>query len=295
MLAGMATIAARGACRSEPKRFQVQIEEARNHLVQLRAANRVHLGMLELQPVLDAYGIRCAAVRQASTAAGAAAVAASLGFPVAIKVQSTEISHKTEVGGVRLNLRSVEEVAMVAAEMLQEVRVKRPTAVIDGVLVQRMAGQGKELLLGLVQDPQFGPLVMAGFGGIYVEVLKDISARLAPLALSDAREMLDELRMAPLLHGVRGEQPVDVVALCETVCRFAQIGAELPDLLELEVNPLVSSPGGAVAVDARARLSEGGSHGHSKELRKEQEVKASSVQHCGQAGGNRQDRDSDRR
>jgi acetyltransferase len=139
--------------------------------------------------------------------------------------------------------------------MLEHVRGQRPQSVITGVLIQRMVDHGKELLLGLVRDPQFGPLVMVGFGGVYVEILNDTAMRLTPLGFVDAREMLDELKMAPLLHGVRGEAAVDVAGLCDTVCRFAQLGTELPELMELEVNPLVASPRGVVAVDARARLS----------------------------------------
>ena len=117
-----------------------------------------------------------------------------------------------------------------------------------------MAAPGKDLLLGLVRDAQFGPMIMVGFGGIYVEVLKDTAMRLAPLTPSDAEEMLGELRMATLLHGVRGEAPVDIGALSDAICRFAQLGAELPELVELEVNPLVVGPGGVIAVDARAVL-----------------------------------------
>jgi succinyl-CoA synthetase beta subunit len=141
-----------------------------------------------------------------------------------------------------------------AREMLMRLGTERPGAVIAGILVQRMAEAGVELLLGMVRDEQFGPLVMVGFGGIYVEVLKDTSARLAPLDPSDAVEMLDELRMAPLLHGVRGAPPVDRGALSDAICRFAQLATELPGWSELEVNPLVAGPGGVVAVDARAKL-----------------------------------------
>jgi acetyltransferase len=268
-LAGMAALAARRARRPEPMTCNVDVGEARGHLAKLRAAGQMQLGMLELRPLLESYGIPCAAVRHATTAAGAAAAARRLGFPVAIKVQSPDISHKTEVGGVRLGLRSAQEVADATAEMLEHVRGKRPQSVITGVLVQRMVDRGKELLLGLVRDPQFGPLVMVGFGGVYVEILNDTSMRLTPLGLSDAREMLDELKMAPLLHGVRGEAPVDVAALCDTVCRFARLGTDRPELIELEVNPLVSGPRGVIAVDARARLSQGEASGHSAEPGKE--------------------------
>jgi acetyltransferase len=268
-LAGMAALAARRVRPSGPIRFDVSLEEGRGHVAQLLAQGRAQLGMLELAPLFESYGIPCAAVRHATTAAEAAAAARHLGFPVAIKVQSPDISHKTEVGGVRLGLRSAHEVADATAEMLEHVRGKRPRSVITGVLIQRMVDHGKELLLGLVRDPQFGPLVMVGFGGVYVEILNDTSMRLTPLGLSDAREMLDELKMAPLIHGVRGEAPVDVPALCDSICRFAQLGTELPELMELEVNPLVASPDGVIAVDARATLVQGEAGGHSAKSGKE--------------------------
>jgi acetyl coenzyme A synthetase (ADP forming)-like protein len=253
-LGGMALLARRRDRRPEAARFPLRVEDARAQLARLRAAGLADLGMLELLPLLASCGIPAATVRQAATAEEAASAAQSIGFPVALKVWSPDISHKTEVGGVKLGLRSAREVADASTEMLARVRAARPRAAIAGVLVQRMAQPGKELLLGLVRDAQFGPLVMVGFGGIYVEVLKDTAMRLAPLATSDAEEMLAELRMAPLLHGVRGEAPVDIGALSEAICRFAQLGAELPDLVELEVNPLVAGPGGVIAVDARARL-----------------------------------------
>jgi acyl-CoA synthetase (NDP forming) len=117
-----------------------------------------------------------------------------------------------------------------------------------------MAPPGKELLLGAVRDPQFGPLVVVGFGGIYVEVLRDTATRLAPVSPAEALRMLDELKMAPLLRGVRGEAPVDRAALAETISRFGQLVADCPDLLEVELNPLVTGATGVVAVDARATL-----------------------------------------
>ena len=250
----MARVAERRGRRAEPARFPVRLEESNAALARLRASGRSTLGMAELEPVLDGYGIPCAAARPAATPAEAASVAEHLGFPVALKLRSPDITHKTEVGGVRLGLGSAGEVAEAATAMLASVRAARPEARLEGVLVQRMAPPGKELLLGMIRDPQFGPLVVVGFGGIYVEVLKDTAARLCPLAARDAHEMLGELRMAPLLKGVRGEPPVDLGALAETICRFAQLAADAADLAELEVNPLVAGPGGVMAVDARARI-----------------------------------------
>ncbi|MDP2627340.1 MAG: acetate--CoA ligase family protein, partial [Candidatus Rokubacteria bacterium] len=162
------------------------------------------LGMGELAPLLDAYGIPMARAELALSAEEAAAAAVRIGFPVALKIASPDITHKTDVGGVRLGCRSREEVAEAARSMLRAVRDAQPSAVVDGFLVQRMLRPGHELLLGMIRDEQFGPLVMVGFGGIYVEVLKDTAARLAPLSPAEALEMLDELRMAPVLGGIRG-------------------------------------------------------------------------------------------
>jgi acetyltransferase len=142
--------------------------------------------------------------------------------------------------------------------MLERVAAARPRARLEGVLVQAMAGgEETELLLGMVRDPQFGPLVMVGFGGIYVEVLDDTAARLAPLDRAEARRMLDELRMAPALRGARGRPAVDLDALADTICRFAALAAAAPALADLEINPLLVGPAGARALDARGRLAEG--------------------------------------
>jgi acetyl coenzyme A synthetase (ADP forming)-like protein len=252
-LAGMARLAERRGRAAEPAAFAVRVEEAKAEIARLVASGRSSLGLVELESVLECYGIRCAAARPAATPAEAASIAERLGFPVALKLRSPDITHKTEVGGVRLGLGSAGEVVDAATAMLAAVHSARPGARLEGVVVQRMAPPGKELLLGMIRDPQFGPLVLVGFGGIYVEVLKDTAARLCPLSIREAREMLDELRMAPLLKGVRGEPPVDLGALAETICRFAQLATDAAGLAELEVNPLVAGPGGVIAVDARGR------------------------------------------
>ncbi len=196
MLAGMAVLGERRTGRSEPVPAPPAPAEAQAFRSRLAATGSRVLGLLELQPLLDAYGIRCAAGRPAATPADAAAIAERIGFPVALKVLSRDISHKTQVGGVRLGLRSAAEVAAEAAAMLERVRVVRPQAAIEGVLVQPMVEAGKELLLGVVRDPQFGPLVMVGLGGIYVEVLKDTATRLAPVTAAEAAAMLRRTRQS---------------------------------------------------------------------------------------------------
>jgi acetyltransferase len=140
--------------------------------------------------------------------------------------------------------------------MLAHVARARPQARLDGVLVQAMAGgDGVELLLGMVRDPQFGPLVMVGFGGIFVEILGDIATRLAPIDPAEAHAMLTELRMAPVLRGFRGRPPADLDALADTVSRFSHLVSEVSDLQELEINPLLAAPADARALDVRGRIS----------------------------------------
>jgi acetyltransferase len=214
------------------------------------------LGLLEGAPLLEAYGIDVVPARLARTPAEAADVARALGTPVAIKIVSPDITHKTDVGGVALGLGSADAVAAAADAMLARVRRARPEARLEGVLVQSMAGGSvAELLLGMVRDPQFGPLVMVGFGGIFVEILGDTATRLAPVDATEARAMLSELRMAPALEGFRGRPAADLDALVETVSRFSRLASEVPGLLELEINPLLAAPRGARALDVRGRIS----------------------------------------
>ena len=256
-LAGMVTLTERRETRPGDVRFPADRDRAGSVLARLRATGVRRFGFLEGAPLLEAYGLRTVRGALARTPEEALEVAQTLGFPVALKVVSPDIVHKTEVGGVRLGLKSADEVGPAVAVMLARLRADRPDARIDGLLVQQMApAGGKELLLGTVRDPQFGPLIMIGFGGIYVEILKDTMTRLAPLAPSEALAMVEELRMAPALKGARGEPAVDLGALAETICRFAQLAADFPELAELEVNPLLASPTGTLAVDIRGRLEE---------------------------------------
>ena len=223
-------------------------------LAGLRTLGRSRLGMPELAPVLAASGIAVAAPVLVKTADEVGLAAAEVGFPVALKIVSPDISHKTEVGGVRLGLSSAEAVADAARAMYERAHRERPQATIAGFAVQPMVSPGKELLLGAIRDPQFGPIVMVGLGGIYVEILRDVATRLAPVDPDEALAMLEELRLAPVLHGVRGEPPVDLPALAAAVARFSMLVAATGDFAELELNPLVVGPAQVVAVDARGTL-----------------------------------------
>ncbi len=253
-LAGMARLAERrGAVATTPGR-QMDPTDARAWLAQLGASPAPQLGMPELAPLLTAYQIPCITARVVRSADEAAAAAERIGFPVALKIVSPDITHKTEVGGVVLGLHDRRAVREAASGILGRVAIERPQAVVQGLLVEAMAPAGKELLLGGVRDGQFGPLVMVGLGGIYVEIFRDTAARLAPVSAPEALAMLDELKVAPLLRGTRGEPAVDRHALAGIIGRFSQLLMDLPELAEIEINPLMVGPDGAVAVDARARL-----------------------------------------
>jgi acetyltransferase len=252
-LAGMMTLSERRQRWSESAR-QAPPARAATIVAALQDRGVPQLGIVDLAPLLAAYAIDVTPVRLATTPEDAARAALDLGGPVAVKLVSPDITHKTDIGGVRLGLTGAEAVAAATSEMLSRVRGERPRARIDGVMVQPMVPGGHELLLGAVRDEQFGPLVLVGFGGIYVEVLKDTAARLAPVTPAEARAMLDELRMAPVLRGARGQGAVDLDALAATVAGFSRLVADWPSLLEIEVNPLMARPDRVIAVDARATL-----------------------------------------
>jgi len=213
------------------------------------------VGLREAAPLLAAAGIPALTPRFAATPDEAAAAAQALGGAVALKVVSPQISHKTDVGGVAVDLRSPDAVREAAMRMRTAVARARPDAAIEGFLVQPMApAGGLELLVGLVRDPQFGPVVVVGAGGIYVEVLDDTAMRLAPVGVAEARRMLMELRMAPALTGTRGRPAVALDALADVVARLSALAVALPALGELEINPLVATPDGATGIDVRGVL-----------------------------------------
>jgi acyl-CoA synthetase (NDP forming) len=208
---------------------------------------------LEAKRLLDAYGVRAPAERLAGDAAEAAAIATEIGFPVVLKVQSPDIAHRTDVGGVRLGLRTPDDVRAAWDEVLAAVRSRRPEARIDGLLVAQQVEPVVELIAGLKQDEQFGPVVVAGAGGIFVEVLGDVALRLPPLDQEEGLAMLAELRVAPLLDGARGRPKADVTAASRVLVQLGQLALDLgPRLAALDVNPLLvlAEGKGALAGDA---------------------------------------------
>jgi acyl-CoA synthetase (NDP forming) len=192
-------------------------------------------------------------MKLARSASEAARVAREIGLPVACKIASPDISHKSDVGGVEVGLRSASAVRAAYKRIINNGRSARPNARIEGVNVQAMARPGREVIVGAVRDPQFGPLVMFGSGGVYVELLKDVSFRLAPVTRSEALAMIEETLAGKLLSGLRGQTPADRSAVADVIVAVSQWIAADERITELDINPLVVYDEGqsAVAVDMR--------------------------------------------
>lgn len=221
-----------------------------------RAENRTLLSEVEAKAALGDSGVPVTATTLAQTREEAAAQAEAMGYPVALKVVSPNVAHKSDVGGVVLGLEGHNEVAEGYDEIIRSVQAAQPSAVIEGVSVQEMASPGVEVIVGMTTDPQFGPVMMFGLGGIMVEVLGDVAFRLAPLGEGDARDMIDEIQGRQVLDGVRGQPPVDIAAIEAMLDRVSEFAAAHPEVAELDLNPVIASPEGAIAVDARIVLAE---------------------------------------
>ena len=215
--------------------------------------NRDRLTESEVHDVLTAYGFSQPKSLFARTSEEAVAAAKGIGYPVVMKIVSPQIVHKSDIGGVRVNLDSKKEVENAFFDITTHVRNIMPTAYIYGVMIQEMIHGGKEVIMGITKDPQFGHMIMFGLGGIYVEVLKDISFRITPLSKEDAHEMIRETRTFPLLRGVRGEAEADIEAIEKSLLVLSQLALDFPQILEADINPLlVKKRGeGAFAIDAR--------------------------------------------
>jgi acetyl coenzyme A synthetase (ADP forming)-like protein len=220
----------------------------------VQTEGRQALESLEALRVLEAYRLPVARAGLARTAEEAAALAEEIGCPVALKIVSPDILHKSDLGGVALDLPHAAAVREAFASMVGRVKGRAPEAWIQGVLVQKMAPRGREVIVGLSRDPQFGPLLMFGLGGLYVEVLEDVSSRIAPISYDEALAMIQEVRSFPILREVRGERPVDLEAIADCLVRVSQLAVDFPQIAELDINPLVVGEKGAVAVDARLIL-----------------------------------------
>ena len=238
---------------SVPQRLPVDLASATAIIERAQSDGREKLSELEALQLLAAYGIPVAEARIAHDEQEAVRVAHDLGYPLVLKVVAPHVVHKTDVGGVRLGIANEAELREAYRDVLASVaRSDGPR--IDGVLVQRMVVGGTETIVGLSREPLFGPLVMFGLGGIFVEALHDVVFRVAPLNELDARDMLASIRGRAVLDGARGKQPADRAALERTLRLVAQLADDLPVIEEMDINPLLARSEGVVALDARVRV-----------------------------------------
>ncbi|MCI4360859.1 MAG: acetate--CoA ligase family protein, partial [Thermoplasmata archaeon] len=257
---GLALLARYHAWRTRPvtavRAFPVDRERVKATLAEAAATGSTLLRESAARALLSAYGISFPKSVRAGTVADAVRAADDLGYPVVLKVASPDISHKTEVGGVAVGLEDADQLRAAWGRMEQAVARTAPKARLEGFDVEAQVTGGKEVPVGIQRDPEFGPLVAFGLGGIYVEVFQDVTFRLAPMRSRSARRMIETIRAFPILTGVRGEKPSDLEALEEAIERVSQLALEVPEVAELDLNPLIVRPAGegVVAVDARVIL-----------------------------------------
>ena len=237
--------------------FDVHKGAVADVFAQARADGRLTIGDSEARDILQAYGICIPQSKLAATADEAMAIAQEIGFPVVMKIASPDILHKTDIGGVKVGLRSASDVRDAFDLLVYRATRFMPEARIWGCLIQQMITGGREVIIGMNRDPQFGPLLMFGLGGIYVEVLKDVSFRIAPISRREAEEMIGEIRSYNLLKGVRGQKSADMEAMVDTLLRVSQLVTDFPEVVEMDINPLMvlDSGQGAYAVDMRLVIS----------------------------------------
>jgi acyl-CoA synthetase (NDP forming) len=223
-------------------------------LHQARAEGRVLLTEIESKELLRGAGIRVVDTRLATSKDESISIAEQIGFPVVLKVASAEIIHKTDAGGVKLDLKTPEQVGKAYDDILTAVKQRYPQAVIHGVSVQKMSPPGIEVIIGMSRDAQFGPVLMFGLGGILVEILKDVSFRIVPLTPRDAREMIQEIKGYPLLTGYRGNAAVDVSKLEDMLLKISAFMENADEIQEIDLNPVFAYGDGVIVADARVIL-----------------------------------------
>jgi acetate---CoA ligase (ADP-forming) len=237
--------------RTQMKHYDIDIGKAREIISKAKRAGLTNLPQDDALKILDVYGLPVIKTESASSKTEAVAAAKKIGFPVAMKIVSPDVIHKIDVGGVKLDLNSEADVSGAYEEIQRNVKNQVPNARIDGVLLQEYLRGGAETIVGIHRDPKFGPLLMFGLGGIYVEAYRDVSFRLAPIRQLSAINMINEIRGSKILQGFRGQTPADVSAIVDCIQRLSQLSVELPEVVELDVNPLVALSQGCRALDAR--------------------------------------------
>ena len=218
---------------------------------------RALLTEIEAKEWLKGAGIPVVETKLATSKTEAVEIAKKLGFPVALKIVSPDVVHKSDAGGVKLKLENGTQVAKAYTEIMDNIKKHYHKAEIIGVSVQKMAKPGIEIIIGMTKDAQFGPVIMFGLGGVLVEVLKDVSFRIVPLEKRDAAEMITEIKGFPILKGYRGQDPADIPYLEDLIVKVSDFVDKNPEIKELDLNPVFAYKDGAIAVDARIILESG--------------------------------------
>ena len=236
--------------------FNVDKRRVKKIFYQCQSEGRLELGGMEAREILEAYDIRMPKAELAFDIDEAKEIAGRIGYPLVLKIVSPNILHKTDVGGVKIGIDNEKELEENYNQILFSVSKYMPDANIRGILVQEFIKDKKETIIGMSEDPQFGPMIMFGLGGIYVEALKDVSFRIAPLSRQVAREMVEEIKTIKLLKGIRGEDPSDIDSIIEIILRVSQLVTDFPEIIEMDINPLfVKKQGeGSIAGDVRIRI-----------------------------------------
>jgi acyl-CoA synthetase (NDP forming) len=220
----------------------------------VKKQGRAVLTEIEAKQVLKEIGIDTVTARLASSQKEALAFSNDIGFPAVLKIYSPDITHKTDAGGVKVGLKNAAEVKNAYKEIMTSVKEKFPSAKIEGVSVQQMVRPGIEIIIGMFKDPQFGPVIMFGLGGIFVEVLKDVSFRLVPIEKRDAEQMVKEIKGYALLNGYRGQEPAHIPSLIDILLKLSDFIDKTPEIKEMDINPVFAYKDSALAVDARIVL-----------------------------------------
>jgi acetate---CoA ligase (ADP-forming) subunit beta len=219
-----------------------------------RQEKRTTLTEIEAKQILMEAGIHCTATRLATSREQAVAISDEIGYPAVLKISSVDITHKSDAGGVKINLPNSAAVEKAYDDIITAARTGFPQAAIEGISVQQMARPGIEVIMGMTRDPSFGPVLMFGLGGVFVEVLKDVAFRIVPLEPIDAAEMIDEIKGKKLLTGYRGQPPVDIAVLETMLLKLSAFCDATPGIAEIDMNPVFAYSDGAVVVDARIIL-----------------------------------------
>jgi acetyltransferase len=242
-------IATSAEAKSMPLGGSGQKREALLQIQGVQAEGRTSLTEEEGRNVLRAYGIKTPKERLVTSRDKVIRAARAIGYPIALKVNSPDISHKTDVGGVIAGISTDKAAKNAFDQIYANINKRIPQARIEGVTVQEMV-HGVEVIIGVTRDPQFGPFITFGLGGVYVEVLKDVSHRLAPITLAEAKQMIAEVKSYPILLGARGRKALDIDAVAHTILCVSRISQDFKEIQEIEINPLVVQEEGCVAVDA---------------------------------------------